>query len=333
MDLDQIVEKLMPVSRKGGVPFTLPPAVLEVQPGFVAGARFERKRQGHRGLRRVSFAKFDPQAVEPSIGRDNVAGGEELRGALRRATEAIGLGDSRFALLVPDAAVRVSLLSFESIPSKAQEFEALLCWRMKDNLPFSTEDARLSYQENWRDEKEVEILVLAAKANVLAEYEAELGAVEASAVLVLPSTAALLPLMPENGGEPQLLIHLCGDWVTSAVVCGNRLRFWRTRRLNPGTSGGVCAELIPEAARAFASMRDRFGMEIAAVGLAARPQASGELALQLESALGRSVRELPGIGAYGMALPQTEQQAFMNYGAPFAGLLQNAGTVPELGLP
>ncbi|HUY13130.1 MAG TPA: hypothetical protein VMX16_05775 [Terriglobia bacterium] len=329
MDLDQIVERLMPVSRKGGVPFTLPPAVLEVQPGFVAGARLERKGRGQRGLRRVSLARFDPDAVEPSIGRANVAGAEELRGALRRVTEVIGLGDSRFALLVPDAAVRVSLVSFEAIPSKAQEFEALLCWRIKDNLPFATDEARLSYQENWRGENEVEILVLAAKAEVLAGYEAELGAVEASAVLVLPSTIALLPLTPENGGDPQLLIHLCGDWVTSAVICGKRLRFWRTRRFNAQTAGDVCGELVPEAARAFASMRDRFALEIDAVWLAARPQACKDLASQLESALGRSVRTLPGIEAYGMALPQSELEAFRDYGAPIAGLLQNAGIISE----
>ncbi|MGH9430585.1 MAG: hypothetical protein ACRD3T_03500 [Terriglobia bacterium] len=328
MDLDQIVEKLMPVSRKGGVPFTLPPAVLEVQPGFVAGARFERKRKGHRGLRRVSLAKFDPLAVEPSIGRANVAGADAVRGALRRVTQVIGLGDGRFALLVPDAAVRVSLLAFETIPSKAQEFEALLCWRIKDNLPFSTDEARLSYQENWRDEREVEILVLAAKADVMAEYEAELGAVEASSVLVLPSTAALLPLIPEDGGEAQLLIHICADWVTSVVVCGKRLRFWRTRRFNRETPDRICGEIVPEAARAFASMRDRFGMEIATVWLSSRPQASDELASELRSALGRSMRTLPGLEAYGTALPAGEQEAFMNYGAPVAGLLLNAGAAP-----
>ena len=329
MDLDQIVEKLMPVSRKGGVPFTLPPAVLEVQPGFVAGARLERKGRGQRGLRRVGLARLEPGAVEPSIGRANVASADELRGALGRVVEVIGRGDSRFALLVPDAAVRVSLVSFESIPTKAQEFEALLCWRIKDNLPFPPDEARLSYQENWRDEKEVEILVLAAKSEVLAGYEAELGAVEASAILVLPSTVALLPLAPENGGSPQLLIHLCANWVTSAVICGKRLRFWRTRRFNAQAAGDVCGELVPEAARAFASMRDRFALEVAAVWLAARPQASKDLASQLESALGRSVRTLPGIETYGLTLPQSERETFLDYGAPIAGLLQNAGAASE----
>lgn len=327
MGLDQIVEKLMPVSRKGGVQFTLPPAVLEVQPGFVAGARFERKRKGQRGLRRVGFAKFDPHAVEPSIGRANLAAAGELRGALRRVTEVIGLGDGRFALLVPDAAVRASLVSFESIPSKAQEFEALLCWRIKDNLPFPTDDSRLSYQENWRDGQGVEILVLAAKAAVLAEYEAELGAVAASAVLVLPSTAALLPLLPEDEGNPQLLIHIASDWVTSVVVCGTRVRFWRTRRFNAESSETVCGEIVPEAARAFASMRDRFAMEIGPVWLTARPQASEGLAAELESALGRSVRPLQGLENYGSSLPPAEQETFLNYGAPVAGLLNNAGAM------
>jgi type IV pilus assembly protein PilM len=328
MNLDQIVERLMPVSRKGGVAFTLPPAVLEVQPGFVAGARIERKRKNQRRLRRTAFVRFDPHAIQPSIGRANVVDSEAVRDALRRVTEIIGVGDSRFALLVPDAAVRVSLVSFETIPSKAQEFEALLCWRIKDNLPFSTDEVRLSYQENWKDEKEVEILVLAAKTDVMAEYEAELGAAAVSSVLVLPSSVALLPLIPENGDEAQLLMHLCGEWVTSVVVSGKRVRFWRTRQFGPDLPGGMDAHIIPEAARAFASMRDRFDIDIATVWLASRPRAAEELASTLQTALGLSVRELPGLETYGTGLPAGEQEAFLNYGAPVAGLLHNVEAAP-----
>jgi hypothetical protein len=329
MGLDQIVERLMPASHKGGVPFTLPPAVLEVQPGFVAGARYERKRRRQRGLGRFSMTRIDPCAVEPSVGHPNLAGVEELRAALEQVMEVIGCGDSRFALLVPDAVVRVSLLTFEAVPTKRQEFEALLCWRLKDHLPFSPEDARLSYQQNWRNEKEVEILVLAAKASVLGEYETELSTVGASTVLVLPSTAALLPLIPEDEGDPQLLIHVCAGWVTSTVVSGERLRFWRTRRLNTVDPQCLADEVLPEVARAFASMRDRFNLEIGSVWLSTRSQTPGPLAGKLESALERRVRTLPAVEAFGAALPAGEHEAFSSYGAPFAGLLQNAGVASE----
>ena len=47
--------------------------------------------------------------------------------------------------LLPDAAVRVVLLDFETLPTKPQEAEGVVRFRLKKSLPFDVEKAKISY--------------------------------------------------------------------------------------------------------------------------------------------------------------------------------------------
>jgi len=277
--------------------FTLPSVVLEIQPDFVAGTRLATVKH-QREVHGVRVAPLPPQSVNPHAGRNNVANAEALREAVAAVTSALGNGSDRFGLLLSDASTRVSVLAFETLPEDHHEAEALVRWRLAENLPFAAEEARIHYQVLLNQPGHVEILAAAGRDSVLAEYEALLGPTNGIPALVLPSTMALLPLVPERHDAGQLVLHLCCRWLTAVVVVGNRVCFWRTR--------------------------DHARVEVSEIWLCARPAAPAGLRQELGPATGCEVKELAPAPELGSLLAAEEKEDFERYGAVAAGLVQNA---------
>jgi hypothetical protein len=305
-------------------PFALPTAVVEIQPDFVAGLRLAGKGNGvSQRLRSIGVAALNPDTVVPLVNGRNIADAPDLARALRVITGAVGNGTARFGLLLPDAAARVSLLSFETLPENRKQANALMRWRMKETLPFPLEEARISHQVVVREAERIDVLAVAAKASVLAEYEQALEQACGRPALVLPATLALLPLLPETEGAGQLLIHLCSGSITSAVTAGNRLRLWRTRQLGRLDSTELCRQAQAESARVMASCRDHLKVEISQVWLCARPRGGSEFCVELSQALDHPVELLEPGPEFAAALTGEDRDLFESFGAVGAGLIMN----------
>src|SRR5260370_4088627 len=75
----------------------------------------------------------------------NLRDGAAIRQAIESALGAVG-GRSRDVIaILPDTSVRVVLLDFETLPSKRDEAEAVVRFRLKKSLPFDRNNARVSY--------------------------------------------------------------------------------------------------------------------------------------------------------------------------------------------
>ncbi|MGH9352640.1 MAG: hypothetical protein ACRD2G_10845 [Terriglobia bacterium] len=309
-----------PSSERDGGFAKLPSSVIEIESGFVLGARLMSAPK--RGLRRLAVTGLDAGVVEPSPSQMNVAKPEMLSQAIKVVSDAIGSGGGRTALLLPDAAVRVNILDFETLPSKKKEMEALVRWKIKDSLGFAVEEARISYQKARRAPGKIELLVIAVKKDVLAQYEAVIEDERGGPAVVLPATFTLLALLPETDPGVQLLIHVCSGWVTHALVEGERLRFWRSRQLaqNSGTT-----EVVSEAARAAASARDRMGLEIARAWLCSRPLLGDGLRDALQKTLNVAVEDLPLDRTFEAGLGAEEKPLYGLFAAPLAGMILNSG--------
>lgn len=300
----------------------LPSSVIELESGFVLGARLLSAPK--RGLRRLALRGLDAGVIEPSPLQMNVAKPETLDKAIRAVSSAIGNGGGRTALLLPDAAVRVNILDFETLPPKKNEMESLLRWKIKDNLGFAAQEARISYQETHRAPGKIELLVIAVKNNVLAQYEGAIESTRGGPSVILPATAALLPLLPETEPGVQLLTHVCSGWVTHALVEGERLRSWRSRQL---VQSSEIAEVVSEAARAQASARDRMGLEITRAWLCSRPLLGEGLRDSLQKTLGLAVEDLPLDRTFEAGLGAEEKPLYGLFAAPLAGMISNLGRV------
>lgn len=316
--------------RRGGrehglARFTLPTVVFEIAPRFVAGTRLEGSGRQPRRVRRMGVQQLEAHSLEPHPGRPNVANQEEVRRAIREVAEVTGNGTGRFGLLVPDAAVRVAVLSFETLPEDAREAEALVRWRMRDKLPFAPEEARVSYQVLARELKYVEVLAVAARGSVLAEYEAALEPVNGGPVLTLPATVALLPLLSDEAAGGHLLLHVCSPWVTAVLMVKGRPCFWRTRELDAAAAENPAQEVAAEAARVLASARDNSETKLEQAWLCVRPPATSELVSAVAEAISHEVEMLLPHAELGAALSAEERRLFEYFGAPVAGLVSNLG--------
>lgn len=317
-------ERLGHGPHTGTARFTLPSLVLEIEPEFVVGARLESARRGLRRVSRVGVRHLEGSAVTPHPNRPNLVSPQDLRRVVRELVEAVGNGAGGFGLLVPDRAARVALIAIETLPDDSREADALIRWRMKASLPFSAEEARLSYQVLAREPNQAQVLAVAASHAVLADYESALEPVNGGATLILPATVALLPLLPEGDGA-QLLVHVCSGGMTSVVVADHRICSWRTRELAGAVPEEWHAEVAAEAARILASARDHLKVEVEGAWLCARPPAAAELLAALARVTACEVEVLTPASELTGALSPEERSLFEHFGAPVAGLVANAG--------
>jgi hypothetical protein len=273
----------------------------------------------------MGVQQLEPHSLEPHPGRPNVANQEEVRRAIREVAAVTGNGTGRFGLVVPDGAVRVAVLSFETLPEDAREAEALVRWRMRDKLPFAPEEARVSYQVLSRAPGHVEVLAAAARSSVLSEYEAALEPINGGPVLTLPATLALLPLLPDREAGGCLLLHVCSQWVTAVLMVKARPCFWRTRELDAAAVEDPAKAVSSEAARVLASARDHLKTELEQAWLCARPPATSELVSAVADAISHQVEVLTPRPELDAALSSEERRLFEYFGAPIAGLVSNPG--------
>jgi hypothetical protein len=112
--------------------------------------------------------------------------------------------------------------------------------------------------------------------------------------------------------------------LTAVVMASNRVRYWRTRPLG-GDAAGNAEEVGREAARVLATCQDNLSVQVENVWYCARPLADPEVEAALAKALGRELCPLPARGVPAAGLPSGQQQAFEQFGMPFAGLVANLG--------
>jgi hypothetical protein len=301
--------------------FVVPSLALEFEPSFVSAARLDRRA---RRVRAMGVRQLEPGTLSPFPNRPNLANPEAVREALGEVAARIGHGGGRIGVLLPDTSVRTAVLSFETLPSDRREAEAVVGWRMRELLPYPPEEARVSYQVMWKGTDSVELLVLAVRQSVAREYEAALEGIDGGAVLLLPSTVPLLPLLPEDWRASQLLLHICAGSITTVVVSANRVRYWRNRAASQ-EAPAQAEEVSREAIRVLATCRDHLQVEIDNVWFCARPPVAREVREALVSAVGREVVPLPATARHAGHLSPGEQELFKSYGMPFAGLVANLG--------
>jgi hypothetical protein len=319
MNWEALKSRLWPKRATRTGSFLLPSVVLDLQPGFVAGARLDRKS---REVRRVAVRQLEAGALEPLANRPNLAKQEVVRRAIREVLETVGDGGGRVGILLPDPAVRVAILRFETLSSRREEAEALVRWKMGSIISFPPEEARVSYQLLPKGEQSVELLAMAVRNSVVGEYEAAVEDVRAGPALVLPATAALLPLLPAGYQGGQVLVHVCSGSVTSVVAVGDGISFWRNRQLERVTAAED-EEVVSEFARVVAACRDHLKSEIEDLFIYVRPPASSALEREIGKVTGRRVQHLTSAAPHTQGLSPAERKILESFGMPFAGLLAN----------
>lgn len=182
-------------------------------------------------LTAVSRAPLKEGAISPGLRVGSIPDRAEVSAAVRAALDAVqsrGAERSRdVTLVVPDVAVRVLLLDFETLAGKYSESLPLVKFRLKKLLPFDVEDAVVSYQVMSSTRDSVQVMAAAMPREVLQEFESVVSAAGYLPGAVLPSTLATLAGLEEIDA-PCLLINASAESVTTAILKGGVLLLHRS---------------------------------------------------------------------------------------------------------
>jgi type IV pilus assembly protein PilM len=176
-----------------------------------------------------AFAALRPGILAAGLQTPNFLDRAAVASAVRQALDEISVKETKITVVIPDAAVRVLLLDFDQLPSKAAEALPIIRFRLRKLVPFEVEDAAVSYQTMPGKAGLVRVIVAVSPAAVLAEYESAVREAGYEPGVVLPSTLAALAAVSSE--EPSLVINRNGSSVTTAITRQNELLLHRTLEL------------------------------------------------------------------------------------------------------
>ena len=203
-----------------------PALACEVTPDGVLAARRTKSSDSV-----VAFAPLAAGIVEPGLTAPNFTDAGAVTDAIRTALDDIDARDRNLTLIVPDSAVRVFILDFDTLPAKLQEALPIVRFRLRKLASFEVEDAAVSYQILRQTPDQTRVLVSVMPAAVRTEYEQAVHEAGYEPGALLPSMIAALAAAPTD--EAALIVHRSALSVSTAITSGDDLLLYRTLDLPP----------------------------------------------------------------------------------------------------
>ena len=235
----------------------------EIAPDYVAAARWTRTGMGLDGF---AVEPLPPGAISPTPVESNLIDAAEVRAAVGRVFSRLRVKNEDVALLLPDAVIRVFVLHFDVFPRKADEAIPILRWRLKKSVPFEAEETLISYMRQSPRDDGVDIVTGLARLRIVREYESLVESVGMSPGVVMSSTLAAVPLLPDE--RPALLARVAGTILTTAIVRGGMLCGYRCITLPTDARQVTPQALLDEIYPLAAYYQDSWSEGIAHVRLA-----------------------------------------------------------------
>src|SRR5579859_93977 len=201
---------------------TRPRLACEITPEGIIAARASEKQPR---LEVFTGRSLKPGTLAPGLNGPNVLDGEALRTAVSGALGAVAGKSRDVIVVVPDVVIRVVLLDFEALPSKTDEAEPVVRFRLKKSLPFDVDQAALSY-EVARTNGNIRVVAAVSPRTIIEEYETAFRDAGYSPGVVLPSSLAALGLI--EGDRPTLVLKVDPANITITAVQNQELKLVRT---------------------------------------------------------------------------------------------------------
>jgi Tfp pilus assembly PilM family ATPase len=261
--------------------------------------------------------------VVPALAATNITDAGAVSASVARVLAQVGAA-RHVALVVPDPVARVSLVRFDEVPSRTSDLEAMLRWNVRKSLPFKIDDAQVAWAPGAAAGTGREFTVVAARRDVIAEYEGVCLAAGAHPGLLDIATVNLVNLhlaSPDASGDT-LLVHLTPDYATLAVVRGTALIFFRHRGAD-GTES--LPDLVHQTAMYYEDRLNGSGFDrVLLSGAAHGPEGlTGAAALRtlLEERIGVRVQPLDPGRAASMEAHRAAEATTLDTLAPLVGIL------------
>ena len=255
----------------------------------IAADRVLAGRAADKG-RMVEFSsarELAPGTVVPDLMESNLREGTAVRQAIESALGSLSARSRDVIAILPDNSARVVLLDFETLPSKAEEAEAVVRFRLKKSLPFDTDDARISYHAQSTG-KTMQVVAAVVLKKVLEEYESAFRDAGYNAGVVMPSMLAAVGAV--DAERPTLVVKVDARTIGIAILNQDQLLLFRTLENVRGvtiTGEQLAEEVYPS----VVFFQDTYSMNIEKIYVAGLPE-SGIAATALKAQSGAVVEEL-----------------------------------------
>jgi type IV pilus assembly protein PilM len=237
-----------------------------------------------------------PDLLEPNLRRKDA-----VYETIREALESVGGRSRDVVAVLPDAAVRVVLLDFDSLPDNRQEAESVVRFRLKKSLPFDVDKARVSYHAQLSSNG-VRVIAAVALTSVVEDYESAFREAGYSPGVVMPSTLAALGAA--DADRPTLVIKADTSTTSIAILDKQQLLLFRTLENTHGAN--VTGEqLAEEVYPSVVFFQDTYHLNLEQIFVAGLPESGGAAALTAQT--GAEVRQLvesSQLGAGAAAIPK-----------------------------
>lgn len=237
----------------------------------------------------TSVRRLSPGDLVPSLTAANVVNRDAVRLAAQDVLAAVATRGRDVITVLPDAACRVALLDFDTLPEKRDDAEAVVRFRLKKSLPFDVDKARLSYQvQPTNGDRNISVVAALALGAVVEEYESLLRECGFSPGVVVPSMLAALGQV--DASAPTLVIKIDAGTSSIAIVSNDRLLLLRTLD-NPEGTRVIGTQLAEEVYPSLVFFQDAYGTKVQKV-LVAGLDSLEELNVALEANTGLRAQEL-----------------------------------------
>jgi len=208
-----------------------------------------------------AFEPLPTGAIVPGIGEPNLRAPEAVAAAIRTALNLVSPRKRAVTLVLPDSAVRVFMLDFDTMPKGLDEAYSVLRFRLRKMVPFEVEHAGLSYQILTETKTECKVLAAIMPGLILTECEDAVRAAGYEPGAVLPSSLAALEAVNSNESlEAVLIANLSPVALTTCIANGQDLLLYRTLDL-PEEPGPRLDEVQRGIAVAAAYFEDRLQLK------------------------------------------------------------------------
>lgn len=246
-----------------------------------------RLAEGGSNLEVCAARELAPGSVVPDLVENNL----RQRDAVRTGVEAVlgsVAGRTRDVIaIVPDAAVRVVLVEFDSLPSDSEEAVGVVRFRLKKSLPFDVEKAKVSYHAQ-KFVDGVRVVAAVALASVVEDYESAFRDAGFNPGVVLPSMLAALGAA--DAKRPTLVVKVDARTTSIAILNDNQLQLFRTLENTRGvtiTGEQLAEEVYPS----VVFFQDTYHLNIERIYVSGLSE-SGGAAPALRAQTGAEVQEL-----------------------------------------
>ncbi len=246
------------------------------------------------GLEVSAARELAPGSVVPDLVENNLRQRDAVRAGIEATLGGVAGRSKDVIAIVPDAAARVMLVEFDSLPSDTEEALGVVRFRLKKSLPFDVDKAKVSYHAQ-KFPAGVRVVAAVALTNVIEDYETVFREAGFNPGVVLPSMLAALG--SAEAKKPTLVVKVDAHTTSIAILNEDQLQLFRTLE-NPRGVTITGEQLAEEVYPSVVFFQDTYKLNIERIYIAGLPE-SGGASPALRAQTGAEVQELVAAAALG----------------------------------